>query len=104
MDEKTTVTPAAADAPADVQPVEPIETVEIVHDFSRISLDDMLDMMEESARVASGEPSSPQEYLKFLRSIRKTFVRSSRPLTGADFTQLSQSFWNSFNEVRNPKN
>ena len=87
--------------------VQETNTVEIVFDFTRISFDALLDMLEYSA--VSGindpnEPPDPRQFLTFVRSMRAVLVKSSRPLTGADFREFATKFWRGFNEVYQEKN
>lgn len=44
------------------------------------------------------------EMLKFVSTLKATFVSSSRPLTGADFNGFCASFWQQFRGVQQPPN
>ena len=63
------------------------ETLEFTFDLSRITIDEALDILEY-------DPSnvSPKYIAGFAKSIKKTLVRGSRELTGADLPAVIQAF------------
>ena len=74
------------------------ETVEITFDFSKLELFELLDLIEISAQAAANQRegkqgSSPENTVKIMQSLRKCFVTSSRPLTGADYMAFIAVFW-----------
>jgi len=75
------------------------ENVEIVFDFSKLDLFELLDLIEISAQAAADQkdgkqPSAPQNTVKIMHALKKCYVSSSRPLTGADYLAFIGVFWN----------
>lgn len=74
------------------------ESVEIIFDFAKLDLFELLDLIEISAQAAANQKegkqaSSPESTVKIMQSLRKCFVSSSRPLTGADYMAFLGMFW-----------
>ena len=86
------------------------EVVEITFDFSKLELFELLDLVEVSAQGQVEKDSgqevkpNPVNTVKTIQALKKSFVSSSRKLTGYDFENLMTSFWKEFALVQSNPN